>query len=152
MDFTSVNQDEAECKASSPQPGMRSVFEFDDDPQDIAGPAVRMRPKSGKNDEEEDVYFVQFPKSPTSNGNGVCLIHKRIGFICFILGRSSAEVKRATIVGNPMFSADENIQKNSITPPDLAGLDDLQLDMDYDQIMHYFENLKVGSKSIIDLK
>lgn len=53
-------------------------------------------------------------------------------------------MKRATIVGNPMFSADENMQKNGLTPPDLAGLDDLQLDMDYDQIMHYFENLKVG--------
>lgn len=51
-------------------------------------------------------------------------------------------MKRATIVGNPMFSADENMQKNGVTPPDL-GLDDLQLDMDYDQIMHYFENLKV---------
>lgn len=56
-------------------------------------------------------------------------------------GRSSAEVKRATIVGNPMFSAEENSDKN--TSGDLAGLDDLQLDMDYDQIMHYFENLKV---------
>lgn len=64
-----------------------------------------------------------------------------------ILGRSSAEVKRATIVGNPMFSADENIEKNGVTPPDIAGLDDLQLDMDYDQIMHYFENLKVSTNS-----
>lgn len=65
--------------------------------------------------------------------------------ICFfgILGnRNSAEVKRATVVGNPMFSAnDTNGENKSAT--DLAALDDLQLDMDYDQIMHYFDNLKV---------
>lgn len=57
----------------------------------------------------------------------------------WLLGSNSAEVKRATIVGNPMFS-----NENTTTPAgDLPGLDDLQLDMDYDQIMHYFENLKV---------
>lgn len=49
-------------------------------------------------------------------------------------------MKRATIVGNPMFSNTE-----SAPTGDLPGLDDLQLDMDYDQIMHYFDNLKVGS-------
>lgn len=68
-------------------------------------------------------------------------------FHCVILGRNSAEVKRATIVGNPMFSANEDVQKNGVTPPDLASLDDLQLDMDYEQIMHYFENLKVRRQS-----
>lgn len=61
----------------------------------------------------------------------------------FFSGRNSAEVKRATIVGNPMFSAEETTEKGVTTPADLAALDDLQLDMDYDQIMHYFENLKV---------
>lgn len=60
-------------------------------------------------------------------------------------------MKRATIVGNPMFSADENMQKSGLTSSDLAGLDDLQLDMDYDQIMHYFENLKVGFKLFFSL-
>ncbi|KAL4714013.1 hypothetical protein ACJJTC_008367 [Scirpophaga incertulas] len=49
-------------------------------------------------------------------------------------GGSSPEVKRATIVGNPMFS-------NSEEPTAESGLDDLH--MDYDQIMHYFHNLKV---------
>lgn len=38
-----------------------------------------------------------------------------------------------------MFSATEKEEETS----DLTGLDGLQLDMDYDQIMHYFENLKV---------
>lgn len=48
-----------------------------------------------------------------------------------------------------MFSGSEVVQGNSTTPQaDLPGLDDLQLDMDYDQIMHYFENLKVGLVSI----
>lgn len=54
-------------------------------------------------------------------------------------GSSSPEVKRATIVGNPMFSRGEE----GALPPsaDSLGLDDLH--MDYDQIMHYFHNLKV---------
>lgn len=40
-----------------------------------------------------------------------------------------------------MFSADDSNENK--TTADLPSLDDLQLDMDYDQIMHYFENLKV---------
>lgn len=47
------------------------------------------------------------------------------------------------VVGNPMFSANETNSENKSTA-DLATLDDLQLDMDYDQIMHYFDNLKVN--------
>lgn len=45
-----------------------------------------------------------------------------------------------------MFSSSAETQQVSeavATPADLPGLDDLQLDMDYDQIMHYFDNLKV---------
>lgn len=49
-----------------------------------------------------------------------------------------SQVKRATIVGNPMFS---NSPDNEIGPGESLGLDDL--DMDYEQIMHYFDNLKV---------
>ncbi|XP_024939788.1 uncharacterized protein LOC107266718 isoform X3 [Cephus cinctus] len=45
----------------------------------------------------------------------------------------SKEVKRATIVGNPMYSSQEQEE---------MALDDLNLGMDYDQIMHYFDNLK----------
>lgn len=64
------------------------------------------------------------------------------------LDRNSAEVKRATIVGNPMFSSEtggeEQPTEEGETGADLAGLDGLQLDMDYEQIMHYFENLKVA--------
>lgn len=60
---------------------------------------------------------------------------------------NSPEVKRATIIGNPMFSANPEaaaaVGESGTTPADLPGLDDLQLDMDYDQIMHYFDNLKV---------
>ncbi|XP_063707081.1 transmembrane protein 132E [Culicoides brevitarsis] len=46
-------------------------------------------------------------------------------------------VKRATVVGNPMFS---NTPDSEIGPGESLGLDDL--DMDYEQIMHYFDNLK----------
>lgn len=48
-----------------------------------------------------------------------------------------------------MFSATDDPENKTAqatpgaTPAELPGLDDLQLDMDYDQIMHYFENLKV---------
>lgn len=51
----------------------------------------------------------------------------------------SSRVKRATVVGNPMFS---NTPDSEIGPGESLGLDDL--DMDYEQIMHYFDNLKVG--------
>lgn len=47
-------------------------------------------------------------------------------------------VKRATVVGNPMFS---NSPDSDAGPNESLGLDDL--DMDYEQIMNYFDNLKV---------
>ncbi|KAG5868104.1 hypothetical protein JTB14_034634 [Gonioctena quinquepunctata] len=89
------------------------MFEFDDEPQ---ASALKR---------EDKMEFVQYPKSPNANSN-----------------RNSAEVKRATIVGNPMFSADDNNTEVNKTTAELPSLDDLQLDMDYDQIMRYFENLK----------
>ncbi|XP_058978950.1 transmembrane protein 132B isoform X1 [Musca domestica] len=49
----------------------------------------------------------------------------------------TSRVKRATVVGNPMFSStveDENEEEECLS------LDDL--DMDYEQIMNYFDNLK----------
>nr|XP_021189588.1 transmembrane protein 132E isoform X1 [Helicoverpa armigera] len=53
-------------------------------------------------------------------------------------GSNSPEVKRATIVGNPMYSRGEDGARD--VTADSLGLDDLH--MDYDQIMHYFHNLK----------
>lgn len=50
----------------------------------------------------------------------------------------SSRIKRATVVGNPMFSATVD---DTLAPGERLGLDDL--DMDYEQIMHYFDNLKV---------
>ncbi|KAF4523501.1 hypothetical protein B566_EDAN004572 [Ephemera danica] len=52
-------------------------------------------------------------------------------------GGAAAEVKRANIVGNPMFSEREQ--------DELMGSDvglDLNLGMDYEQILEYFDNLK----------
>ncbi|XP_026330069.1 transmembrane protein 132B [Hyposmocoma kahamanoa] len=54
-------------------------------------------------------------------------------------GSSSPEVKRATIVGNPMYSRSATGTEGE-SGPEALGLDDLH--MDYDQIMHYFHNLK----------
>jgi hypothetical protein len=51
----------------------------------------------------------------------------------------SHRVKRATVVGNPMFSASQDSELAA--PGESLGLDDLE--MDYDQIMNYFDNLKV---------
>lgn len=78
----------------------------------------------------------------------------------------SCEIKRATIIGNPMFSAAVGgvgscavgpsggggtphmaASQVGVTPMDMPPLDDLQLDMDYDQIMNYFDSLKVGKLS-----
>lgn len=48
-------------------------------------------------------------------------------------------VKRATVVGNPMFSSQES---ELAATGESLGIDDLE--MDYDQIMNYFDNLKVN--------
>lgn len=50
-------------------------------------------------------------------------------------------VKRATVVGNPMFSNSPDTDEAGQT--ESLGLDDL--DMDYEQIMNYFDNLKVSA-------
>ncbi|RZC37691.1 transmembrane protein 132B-like [Asbolus verrucosus] len=120
---TPNDQDNDDFVMTASQEPLRSVFEFDDEPpKEEKKEEVKLRSKPQKS-EDDNVQFVQYPKSPNSNGNG----------------RNSTEVKRATIVGNPMFSS----ENNTTAAADLPGLDDLQLDMDYDQIMHYFDNLKV---------
>ena len=53
---------------------------------------------------------------------------------------SKHRVKRATVVGNPMFSRSQDSELGPVEGS--MGLDDLE--MDYDQIMHYFDNLKVN--------
>lgn len=66
------------------------------------------------------------------------------GFVTPEEGQGSAKshhrVKRATVVGNPMFSASQD-SEIAATGENL-GLDDL----DYDDIMHYFDNLKVNKR------
>lgn len=52
---------------------------------------------------------------------------------------SSHRVKRATVVGNPMFSSQDS---ELAATGESLGIDDLE--MDYDQIMNYFDNLKVN--------
>ncbi|KOB78965.1 Uncharacterized protein OBRU01_01023 [Operophtera brumata] len=63
------------------------------------------------------------------------------------IGSTSPEVKRATIVGNPMYSRGPAPAPSA--PGEPLGIDDLH--MDYDQIMHYFHNLKHISKAPIDV-
>ncbi|XP_057654487.1 transmembrane protein 132E isoform X1 [Diorhabda carinulata] len=71
---------------------------------------------------DDNIEFVQYSNNPSN--------------------RNSTEVKTATIVGNPMFNVDATNIETGNKSMELPGLDDLQLDMDYDQIMQYFENLK----------
>ncbi|XP_052863901.1 transmembrane protein 132D [Anopheles cruzii] len=46
-------------------------------------------------------------------------------------------IRKPSVVGNPMFSSTPD---SELGPGESLGLDDL--DMDYEQIMHYFDNLK----------
>lgn len=48
-------------------------------------------------------------------------------------------IKKANIVGNPMFSADKT---EDDADDGCLGIEDLNLGMDYRQIMEYFDNLK----------
>lgn len=81
--------------------------------------------------------------------------------------RCARRAKRATVVGNPMFEAAGDEAAAAVAAmangdggdgtPGSAGLDDVpaeslgldDLDMDYEQIMHYFDNLKVREREII---
>jgi hypothetical protein len=89
---------------------------------------------SQKDDDEDalpDPTFVEFPTENAVGCGGA--LHRG----------SSPEVKRATIVGNPMFSAMEyDGEEDFRVREELLGLEDLSLGMDYDQIMEYFDNLK----------
>lgn len=57
--------------------------------------------------------------------------------------KSQHRVKRATVVGNPMFSTSQEEEGGEMAATEGSlGLDDL----DYDDIMHYFDNLKVNRR------
>lgn len=62
--------------------------------------------------------------------------------------KSQHRVKRATVVGNPMFSTSQEEEEVAGEDGGMAategslGIDDL----DYDDIMHYFDNLKVNRR------
>lgn len=60
--------------------------------------------------------------------------------------RTVAEVKRATVVGNPMCCANQTseMEPAGVAPGELPD----HLGVDYDQIMRYFDNLKVGRKKV----
>lgn len=89
---------------------------------------------SGKNAIEESCVSTVKSESSSSDDNG--------GFVTpEDQERSkSLRVKRATVVGNPMFSRSQDSELGETG--ESLGLDDLE--MDYDQIMNYFDNLKVN--------
>lgn len=59
-----------------------------------------------------------------------------------------SRIKRATVVGNPMFSSEPSQDNESGDGLEEAGLSLDDLDMDYEQIMQYFDNLKVSEISL----
>lgn len=61
--------------------------------------------------------------------------------------RAQRQAKRATVVGNPMFSnsPDGDGEVVGAACEGSLGLDDLDT-VDYEQIMQYFDNLKVGGE------
>lgn len=97
---------------------------------------LRRKPQSKIEPHETEEIKGEDDLSNNSDYNG--------GFItppgCGDKSSKQNQVKRATVVENPMFSSspDSELINN---PNESLGLDDL--DMDYEQIMHYFDNLKV---------
>jgi transmembrane protein 132 len=94
----------------------------------MAEPAADVPPvdEEGNTREDDNDVGLVFP----SEQRGVAQAALRAG-------GAAAEVKRANIVGNPMFSEREQ--------DELMGSDvglDLNLGMDYEQILEYFDNLK----------
>lgn len=60
-----------------------------------------------------------------------------------------SRIKRATVVGNPMFSSETSQDDENGGGYEDAGLSLDDLDMDYEQIMQYFDNLKVFNNKLI---
>lgn len=56
--------------------------------------------------------------------------------------RNAKASKRATVVGNPMFSSNSSASSSTSNHEENVALDDLNLGMDYNQIMQLFDNLK----------
>ncbi|KAM7347234.1 transmembrane protein 132C dtn isoform 2-T2 [Cochliomyia hominivorax] len=77
---------------------------------------------------------------PLNNNKNLIPAKESHSFIKIEQGRSypkNSRVKRATVVGNPMFSSTVD---DNVNGAESLSLDDL--DMDYEQIMQYFDNLK----------
>ena len=93
-------------------------------------------------------HHVKVHRSKNSTGN---LKENELAFVELrnndekrVKNAKSREVKRATVVGNPMFSSSSSSSSCSSNheQEEAVPMDDLNLDMDYNQIMQYFDNLK----------
>ncbi|XP_065366340.1 transmembrane protein 132B [Calliphora vicina] len=105
----------------------KNVFQFD-----------TLTPKKKQN--PSDVLEKETCPHPVQNDINFISTKDSHNFIKPEQGQSypkNSRVKRATVVGNPMFSSTVD---GVINGAESLSLDDL--DMDYEQIMHYFDNLK----------
>ncbi|XP_049277564.1 transmembrane protein 132E isoform X1 [Anopheles funestus] len=73
----------------------------------------------------------------TCRKNNVNMENTTPAFVASMMAATKKANKKPTVVGNPMFSTTPD---SELGPGESLGLDDL--DMDYEQIMHYFDNLK----------
>jgi hypothetical protein len=133
----------AEILVESANSQQRSAFQFD-----TITPKKSLKPNSTdalldsgiemastSHDEQKTKDDENVPKSPAEDSSsddsgGFKTPQEKNGV--------SNRVKRTTIVGNPMFSSQES---DLGAPRESLGIDD---EMDYEQIMSYFDNLKVG--------
>lgn len=104
--------------------------------------------KHDKHDKHHEKHHVKVHRSKNSAGNSkdneLAFVELRNNDEKRVKNAKSREVKRATVVGNPMFSSSSSSSSCSSNheQEESVPMDDLNLGMDYNQIMQYFDNLK----------
>uniref|UniRef100_A0A182NN33 Transmembrane protein family 132 middle domain-containing protein n=1 Tax=Anopheles dirus TaxID=7168 RepID=A0A182NN33_9DIPT len=86
---------------------------------------------------DDDGGFKPSFEQPARNNNTSMEIPTPSAYHVSQIAATRKSNKKPTVVGNPMFSSTPD---SELGPGESLGLDDL--DMDYEQIMHYFDNLK----------
>ncbi|XP_033220713.1 transmembrane protein 132E [Belonocnema kinseyi] len=104
--------------------------------------------KHDKHDKHHEKHQVKVHRSKNSTGNSkdneLAFVELRNNDEKRAKNAKSREIKRATVVGNPMFSSSSSSSSCSSNheQEESVPMDDLNLGMDYNQIMQYFDNLK----------
>ncbi|KAH8273065.1 hypothetical protein KR018_008801, partial [Drosophila ironensis] len=130
-------------------PHQKNAFQFDSlTPKRVTkAAAAATSPAAIVQGKVKDNHSMANSTGDAANSNGTDKIMRLpASAVSQVPTTKSSRVKRATVVGNPMFSATVD---ESSGPGERLGLDDL--DMDYEQIMHYFDNLKVRHRVLQEI-